>query len=155
MSVKALRALVEQHPESVARLFAAHGIEAEPTFKNLNTACRAQGEKFVDAVNDWHDSFSNYDGDKRTPWQVGADGLIRYLGEQQELQFYRDGRINQAPGTVVTPDGRILISQPNYTPLRQFDNQEPDRILGINKHLFFVLCGILGALVILELYKRK
>ena len=175
---KQLRALTEQHPESVAQLFTAYQVAAAPKYNNLMAAYKQHGAPFLADLNNVFGELSNYDGDGKPPMEKksngiidGIKGMVHLIQDKERLKLYENGRLQNRPiihlsngQTVFADEYQVLpyASQLNMIPGGyQYPDSDyrgfrlPERILGMSKSLFLVLAGMLTVVIFMEMFQRK
>lgn len=146
-ALKTLDNIIARHPLEVGQLFQRYGIKAELSPETLVDAAIVYDEPFVSELYRIHAStpLSSYHGDeysyeggqpeenKFKAWMQKAVGVIKGIGTA----------ISAAKGTPAAAP----IPLPSAAPVE-------DRILGLNKYVFYALAGVAALVAVLIIIRR-
>lgn len=167
--MNSFKTIAEQHPESVALVFQKHFINAEPTERNLTNAVLIKGEVFcldlVDLIETKREQ-SNFLGlfdskgkraTKKAARIAKREAAAKYAAENPTAAkkgFTLDKALNIF-SVVVGAAGNLLGSGTATNNVAGADNEnlQTDRILGIDRNMFYVLAVL--AIIILVMVIRK
>jgi hypothetical protein len=144
---------IARQPQAIARLFARHNIQAEPTPKNVGNAITVLRRPFVDDMLDLmhlseQSSLTGDDGQPVTFSKV-IDGAARvFLGASNITKDVQNKNRLIATRNGYGVDGR-RHDRDYYE-----DDYQTDRILGINKTLFFILAGVVAIAAFMHFSKK-
>lgn len=168
--MNSFKTIAEQHPESVALVFQKHFINAQPTERNLTNAIKIKGEVFcldlVDAIESKREE-SNFLGlfeskekraEKKAARIAKREAAAKAAAANPEAAkkgFTLEKALNIF-STVAGAAGSLLNKGSNTATNNDAADNDPnqtDRILGIDRNMFYVLAVL--ALIILVMMIRK
>jgi hypothetical protein len=105
--------------------------------------------------------FSSYNGGN--PLERTVHGIEEYLGDKREISLYKRGQLMPAQNIIMAPVApvvfdpytRQVVEEQQYPVQQQRGFKLPNRILGIDKNVFLVLCGVALVLIFTEMFQRK
>lgn len=162
--MKSFRTIAEQHPESVALVFQRHFINAPSTERNLTNAIKIKGEVFAydlaEAIENEQNSFLGIfeSKEKRAAKKAARDAkraeaaqLAKENPQAAKKGFSLDKALSILNG--VAGVAGAVFGNKNANAATAENDLATDRILGIDRNMFFILAGL--ALVVLIMVARK
>jgi len=142
--------LIKQQPETVALLFRRHGMNADPTKRNVANAIKIKPDFFSELIKAaGGSSLSNLTGDDTANRITFADKLAN--AGLVFSNIIRDTQRQPEPYNRATPDYYERTGSYTAIPARNIFQQSSTRFMGVDKRLLWGAAIVLALVIFFEM----